>query len=176
MSWAYVTLKVAHVVAVIVAFGTLLPAPILRRKLLASAPQCMVASSAAVAVSDVALAGACAALWVRKTVSEPAFVLVGVFGVWLGLAHPDDTIFGQLWVRLAVGLFAFALVVVLFLQGPLARRGAHQLATLLSDPSDPGNADLAKKLAFSVWALEILTVVSALGLVGMLVLMITQPT
>ena len=103
-------------------------------------------------------------------------MLVGVLGVWLAIANPNDAIFSLLWVQLALGLFAFALAVVLLLQGPLARRAARRLLTLAARPADQENAGLAKKLAFDVWALEALTAVSAVGLIGMLVLMIAQPS
>jgi hypothetical protein len=160
MSWGYATLKVLHILAVVVAFGTLLPMPVLRRKLFSEGG------------ADGWYPGS---LWLRRRVSEPAFVLVGVFGVWLAIANPNPEMFSLLWVQLAIGLFLVAMVVVLALQGPLARRCARMVAELEVVVDDVDRAVLAKRLGFSVWALEVLTVVSALGLVGMLVLMVVKP-
>jgi hypothetical protein len=159
MSWGYATLKVLHILAVVVAFGTLLPLPVLRRKVLAAG------------LSNGWYPGS---LWLRRRVSEPAFVLVGVLGVWLAVANPNPEMFSLLWVQLAIGLFLFALLVVLGLQGPLARRCAR-LVRELEGPVDVDRVATAKRLGFSVWALEVLTVVSALGLVGMLALMVVKP-
>jgi hypothetical protein len=162
MSWGYATLKVLHILAVVVAFGTLLPMPVLRRKVFAAGP------------GGGGAGWYPGALWLRRRVSEPAFVLVGVLGVWLAVANPNPEMFSLLWVQLALGLFLFALVVVLGLQGPLARRCVRLVREIeVVDVAD--RAAVAKRLSFSVWALEVLTVVSALGLVGMLVLMVIKP-
>jgi hypothetical protein len=160
MSWGYATLKVLHILAVVVAFGTLLPMPVLRRKVFAKG------------VTEGWYPGS---LWLRRWLSEPAFLLVGVLGVWLAIANPNPEIFSLLWVRLALGLFLFALVVVLALQGPLARRCARLVREMSVLVDEVDRSVLAKRLGFSVWALEVLTGVSALGLIGMLVLMVVKP-
>jgi uncharacterized membrane protein len=165
MSWGYATLKVLHILAVVVAFGTLLPAPVLRRKVLNGSP-------GGPATVEAWYDGS---LWMRRRVSEPAFVLVGVLGVWLAIANPNPDMFSLGWVQLAIGLFLFALIVVLGLQGPLARRCARIVSEMSRVGNDVERASLTKRLSFNVWALEVLTTVSALGLVGMLVLMVLQP-
>jgi uncharacterized membrane protein len=160
MSRGYATLKVLHILAVVVAFGTLIPMPVLRRKVLAAGN---------------AEGWYPGSLWLRRRVSEPAFVLVGVLGVWLTIANPNPEMFSLLWIQLALGLFLFALLVVVGLQGQLARRCARLVRELDVLVDEIDRAVVAKRLGFSVWALEVLTVVSALGLVGMLALMVVKP-
>jgi hypothetical protein len=88
------------------------------------------------------------------------------------LLHPDDEMFGYLWVRLAIAFWMIAVSVVLLLQRPLARRAAT-LAVALS--AGQGSADDGAALARVTRQLELLTMVSAVGLPVMLWLMVFQP-
>ena len=111
-------------------------------------------------------------LWVRRWVSEPCFVAVGLLGLLVAALHPDDALFGYLWVQLAVAFWLIAVTVVLFVQGPLARR-AERLVVMLS--RGEGSAEQGRELTrISRW-LELVTMVSGVGLPVMLYLMVFQP-
>lgn len=112
-----------------------------------------------------------AILVARHTISEPAFVLVGVLGLLSAVAHPDEAIFGRLWVQLAIPLWLFAVVVVWFVQRPLAVKVAAAAKLLGDDPQ----ADHAKEFVRLASWLTRVTWISWAGLAGMVVLMVTQP-
>jgi hypothetical protein len=152
---------VAHLLAGIGAFGPLLVMPLIVRRANAGG---FGSAGHAVAAST--------SRWVRRRVSEPCFVAVGVLGLVAAWAHPDNDLFGYLWVRLAVVFWLVAVVVVLFVQGPLARR-AERLARALW--TGEGAADDGARLARVTRQLELLTMVSAVGLPVMVWLMVFQP-
>ncbi len=151
---------IGHLLAGIGAFGPLLVMPLVARR----------ATSGAFGAEGQA-AVAQTSLWVRRRVSEPCFVAVGLLGVVAAALHPDDGLFGYLWVQLAVAFWLIAVVVVLLVQGPLARR-AERLVVLLS--RGEGTAEQGRELTkISRW-LELVTTVSAVGLPVMLYLMVFQ--
>ncbi len=152
---------IGHVLAGIGAFGPLLVMPLIARRVAAVGSGAE--GQAAVAQSS---------LWVRRRVSEPCFVAVGLFGVLAAALHPDDGLSGYLWVQLAVAFWLIAVLVVLFVQGPLARRAERLVLTL---SRGEGDAELGRELTkVSRW-LELVTMVSAVGLPVMLYLMVFQP-
>ncbi len=152
---------IGHLLAGIGAFGPLLVMPLVARR----------ATSGAFGTEGQA-AVAQTSLWVRRRVSEPCFVAVGLLGVVAAALHPDDGLFGYLWVQLAVAFWLIAVMVVLLVQGPLARR-AERLVVILSRCE--GNAEQGRELTkISRW-LELVTMVSAVGLPVMLYLMLFQP-
>ncbi len=152
---------VAHLLAGIGAFGPLLVMPLVARRVAAGGFG--TGGQAAVAQTS---------LWVRRRVSEPCFVLVGLSGALAAALHPDDGLFGYVWVQLAIGFWLIAVTVVVFVQGPLARR-AERLTVALS--LGEGTAEHGRELTrISRW-LELLTAVSAVGLPVMLYLMVFQP-
>ncbi len=152
---------VAHLLAGIGAFGPLLVMPLIARR--AAADGSTREGQAAIAQTS---------LWVRRRVSEPCFVAVGLLGVVVAALHPDDGLFGYLWVKLAVVFWLIAVTVVLFVQGPLARR-VGRLVVALSLGS--GSAADGRALTRITRWLEWLTMVSAVGLPVMLYLMVFQP-
>jgi hypothetical protein len=157
----YRLVLIGHLLAGIGAFGPLLVMPLAARR--AAAGGAGTKGQAAVAQTS---------LWVRRRVSEPCFVAVGLFGVLVAVLHPDDGLFGYLWVQLAVAFWLIAVTVVLFVQGPLARR-AERLVVMLS--LGEGDAEQGRELTkISRW-LELVTMVSAVGLPVMLYLMVFQP-
>lgn len=106
----------------------------------------------------------------RSRISEPAFLAVGPLGVLAATQHPDENVFGRLWVHLAIPLWLFAASVVWFLQRPLAKKVAESAAAVANGaPSRSG--ELQRRMAW----LTRLTWVSWAGLIGMLLLMVTRP-
>lgn len=152
---------IGHLLSGIGAFGPLLVMPIVARRVAGGGFG--TGGQAAVAQTS---------LWVRRWVSEPCFVAVGLLGVLVAALHPDDALFGYLWVQLAVAFWLIAVTVVLFVQGPLARR-AGRLVVMLS--RGEGSAEQGRELTrISRW-LELVTMVSGVGLPVMLYLMVFQP-
>ena len=164
MSWTqpYRWLLIVHVLLGIGAFGPLLTMPFLTRRALASG----FGATGSAAVGD-------SALWVRRRVTEPCFAGVGVVGLLVAWAHPDDAIFSHLWVRLAVPFWIIAVSVVLAVQGPLARRAATVARRLANGSAAAGDGAALAQL--TRW-LELVTMVSAVGLPVMVFLMVFQPT
>ncbi len=157
---------IAHLLAGTLAFGPLLVMPVIARR--ARRAPFGLAGRAVVAETS---------LWVRRRVCEPSFVAVGVFGIAVALLHPDDDVFlGYLWTRLAVVFWLIAVAVVLLVQGPLARR-ANRLAVALWQGDHPAERDdeMGAELARVIRQLELVTMVSAVGLPVMLALMVFQP-
>ena len=158
---AFGLVLIGHLLAGIGAFGPLLVMPLIVRRV--AVVESGTEGQAAVAQTS---------LWVRRRVSEPCFVAVGLLGVLAAAVHPDDGLFGYLWVQLAVTFWLIAVTVVLFVQGPLARR-AERLVVILS--RGEGSAEQGRELTrISRW-LELVTMVSAVGLPVMLYLMVFQP-
>lgn len=152
---------VAHLLSGMGAFGPLLVMPLVARRV--AAGEFGTRGQAAVAQTS---------LWVRRRVSEPCFAAVGLLGVLVAVLHPDDGLFGYLWVQLSVAFWLIAVMVVLFVQGPLARR-AERLAVILS--LGEGSAEQGRELTRIARWLELVTTVSAVGLPVMLYLMVFQP-
>lgn len=152
---------VAHLLAGIAAFGPLLVMPLVARRSLGAD----FGPVGRAAVADTSL-------WVRRWISEPAFVAVGLLGTLVAVLHPDDRAFSHLWVQLAIAFWLIAVAVVVFVQGPLARR-ARRLAVELANGI--GGAEQGAELARVSRFLELLTTISAVGLPVMLSLMVFQP-
>jgi hypothetical protein len=112
MSNLYRFLLVAHVISVVLAFGSLLSFPAL---LHSSRAESWVRRTGVIA----------ATFWVRRHISEPAFALIGVLGLALAFTNPNNEIFSLLWVRLALGFYIVAGFVIVNIQGRFAR---NQLA------------------------------------------------
>lgn len=152
---------VAHLLAGIGAFGPLLVMPLVARRAVDGGfgPD----GRAAVAQTS---------LWVRRRVCEPSFVAVGLLGIVLAVLHPDNDVFRYVWTRLAIVFWLIAVVVVVLVQGPLARR-AERLAVALA--AGDGSAEQGAELARMMRLLELVTLVSAVGLPVMVGLMVFQP-
>ena len=152
---------VAHLLAGIGAFGPLLVMPLIARRAMSGG----FGTGGQAAVAQ-------ASLLVRRRVSEPCFVAVGLFGVLAAALRPDDGLFRYLWVRLAVAFWLIAVMVVLFVQGPLARRAERLVVSLARGD---GGAEQGRELTEIARWLELVTMVSAVGLPVMLYLMVFQP-
>jgi uncharacterized membrane protein len=154
MSWLFIVLQIGHIVAVVIAFGPLFVYPVMLHR-----------------TGLEALPGVVRAIrLVRARISEPAFLLVGLLGILTVTQHPDDDIFRRLWVELAIPLWLFAASVVWFVQRPLARRVAETVAAI-----EAGDEDLGPVLTRRLTWLTRVTLISWVGLIGMVWLMVVQP-
>jgi Predicted integral membrane protein (DUF2269) len=152
----FTALVTLHICSVVIGFGPLFVYPLLVRT--ASAPSDRQAIVRAM-------------LEARRKVSEPAFLIVGPLGIAAALVHPDESVFSRLWVQLAIPLWLFAVVVVWFVQRPIAKRVARAAEDLVTGPT---RAKAAQFDRLSRWLTRV-TWVSWVGLVGMIVLMLTRP-
>jgi uncharacterized membrane protein len=172
VSSLYWALLVAHIVSVVVAFGSLLTLPLITRSLASATPTAEY------------LAWTRQVPKIRAVISERALPLIGVFGVGLTLTHPDKTLWHQLWWRLAVGFYVVALVAILGIQrwalATVARFSAILLGAATTNGPDVEQQTLtqtqAAQLRRAGIIAELVSATSAIGLVVMVFLMVVRPT
>jgi uncharacterized membrane protein len=152
VSALFIGLKIAHVIAVVVGFGPLFVYPLMVRH------------------GEGSIEVVAAMRAARARISEPAFLLVGPLGVLAATQHPDESVFGRLWVQLSIPLWLFAASVVWLVQRPLARKVGESAAACAAGDGSKG-PELARRCA---WLTRV-TWISWAGLVGMLWLMVVQP-
>jgi uncharacterized membrane protein len=165
VSSLYWALLVAHIVAVVAAFGSLLTLPVITRSLASATP------------TPEYLAWTRQVPKIRAVISERALPLIGIFGVGLTLTHPDKTLWHQLWWRLAVGFYVVALVAILGVQRWALATVARFSGLLLgsAEPTALTQAQAAELRRAGIIA-ELVSATSAVGLVVMVFLMVVRPT
>jgi hypothetical protein len=165
VSSLYWALLVAHIVSVVVAFGSLLTLPIITRSLSSATP------------TPEYLAWTRHVPNIRAVISERALPLIGIFGVGLTLTHPDKTLWHQLWWRLAVGFYVVALVAILGVQRWALATVARFSGLLLgsTEPTTLTQAQATELRRAGIIA-ELVSATSAIGLVVMVFLMVVRPT
>jgi hypothetical protein len=147
-----VCFKILHLLCVVIGFGPLFVYPMMVNR--------SGGSPAVINAMRVA----------RSTVSMPAFFLVGPLGLLTAWQHPGEDVLSRLWVRLALPLWLFAFIIVWFVQRPLATR-VGLCAERVAAGDSTQNAELKRLIN---WLTRV-TWVSWAGLIGMLLLMVTQP-
>jgi hypothetical protein len=195
VSFTYWTLLVAHIVSVVLAFGSLLSLPVITRMLASGLSHTHpgTAGFAGQLAQNNRMSQAWAVLvpQIRSTLSERALLLIGLFGIGLTVTHPDGTYWRQLWWRLAVAFYLVALVAILGVQrwalGVVARYAAAAgdalNMTSLPESHAGSGTPLPSLTKIEVAELrragliaEFVSATSAVGLVVMVILMVVRPT
>lgn len=155
---------IGHLVAVVVGFGPLFVYPMLLRGMGGSPPEARAAILTSMARA-------------RRTVSEPAFLVVLPLGFTAALLHPDGQILRHGWMQVAIGFMVIAVAFVLVVQRPLSRQVAALAVTLAAGGSADGaeRTSMSGRLDQRLRWLTRATWVSWAGLVVMLWLMIVKP-
>jgi uncharacterized membrane protein len=170
MSTNYRLLLIGHIVSVVVGFGSLLGLPLMGRVLR----------------SDDNFNDAMRRSWhqsairYRRVVAEPAFVLIGVFAVSLVIGHPDPELWKARWIQLAGLFYLIAAVAILGVQGQIIRRLPKLIDLMETNDPLPGvpreQGAHAKRLVREAKIADLISGVSAIGLIVMVSLMIWRPT